>query len=245
MKRLILITAYSVGRGGDVINFYANVKNIDNTEAIKLLSTELGLKNNGNGKIKVQDIKLELSEKRKIEIYTALEKYCGEPDDIALNYLTGTKRGLTIDTIKKFRLFSIGNIKCTIDFLLENYTLYELQACGLFNEKGRFVFSKHNLIIPYLKDDEIIYLRGRYLPTENNDIDNKYIGLYGQKAKRIFNIDSLKDLNEGTEIIICEGEFDTIRAEQAGYISIGIPGVNNYPENLNEVIKDYEIIYLF
>src|SRR3989304_212985 len=40
---------YATGRGGDVINFYADYKKISNREAIMLLAKELGL-DNGNGK---------------------------------------------------------------------------------------------------------------------------------------------------------------------------------------------------
>ena len=38
----------------------------------------------------------------------------------------------------------------TIDHLLSNFEFDELKASGLFNEKGKFVFSNHRLIIPYL-----------------------------------------------------------------------------------------------
>ena len=38
MQRLILFIAFPAGRGGDVINFYADVKSIENNEAIRLLA---------------------------------------------------------------------------------------------------------------------------------------------------------------------------------------------------------------
>ncbi len=48
---------YSSGRGGDVINFYADFKKIENAEAINLLRDELGLQNNGFKDLKDKEVK--------------------------------------------------------------------------------------------------------------------------------------------------------------------------------------------
>ena len=236
---------YSAGRGGDVINFYADYKKIENSEAIKLLRDELGLQNNGFNDIKDKEVKSLIDDKRKTEIYHSFEKFCDGLDEKTFQYLKGPKRGLSDEIIKKFRLFSVNDLKKTIDYLLGEFPLDELKACGLFNDKGRFVFSNHKLIVPYLKENEIIYLRGRNIPINGKDIDNKYIGLSGQPAKRLFNKNTLMNLSDGSDVLICEGEFDAMKAEQMGYKSIGIPGVNNFPQNGKAVLKNYELFICF
>ena len=236
---------FSSGKGGDVINFYADYKKIENAEAINLLRDELGLQNNGFKDLKDKEIKRLIDEKRKTEIYYSFEKFCDGLDEKVYKYLQGPQRGLSDEIIKKFRLFSISDLKETIDYLLNKFQLDELKACGLFNEKGRFVFYNHQLIIPYLDDEQIIYLRGRNIPTNGKDIDNKYIGLSGQPAKRLFNINCLKKLTAGADILICEGEFDTMIAHQNRYKSIGIPGVNNFDETIKEELKKHELFICF
>ncbi len=247
---------YATYKGGDVINFYADYKKISNSEAIKILATDLGIiKNNSVGVNKIDEEKINtdkeikeniidpISEQKYYEIYHSLKTYNNEIKDEAYKYLTGPKRGLTDETIKKFNIFSINEVQCTIDHLMKNFEMDDLKDSGLFNKDRRFVFSKHNLIIPFMEGDQIVYLRGRYIPENGNDIDNKYIGLYGKQAKRLFNINSIKNLTEESDILLCEGEFDAIRAEQEGIKAIGIPGVNNFPEDSKELFS--KIKYLF
>ena len=179
---------FATGRGGDVINFYADYKRIGNREAIVILAKELGIENgnhkskhtdaidkNNNEEYTIKQERCTCLPDRQAEIYQKLESYCNGVDKKTLQYLKGPKRGLTENSIKRFRLFSIKDLDNTIDYLINSFHLNELKASGLFNEKGRFVFAKHWLIIPYLNCDQIVYLRGRVMPEyENNDI-GKYI----------------------------------------------------------------------
>lgn len=238
---------YSTGQGGDVIKFYADYKKIVNKEAIKSLAKEYDLYN-GNGKQipKTHNnggnkIETNISKERCIEIYHSLERFCSVVDEKTLQYLTGPKRGLSEETIKRFRLFSIKDVDATIDYLFTSYHLDELKQSGLFNEKGKFVFARHRIIIPYLENESIIYLRGRLLPEFENNGASKYIGLSGQKAKRLFNQNALINLNEGVDLLLCEGEFDTIIAYQAGLKAVGIPGVNNFPDEAQEILKNFDL----
>lgn len=242
---------FATGRGGDVINFYAEFKKIDNKEAIMLLCKTLGLDNGDNGinpalpsskdKKAVKVIGL----KRCTEIYQKLEAFSNGVDEKSLLYFMGPKRGLTEETIEKFKLFSIKDLNSTIDYLFNSYHLDELKASGLFNENGRFVFAKHRLIIPYLDGDQIVYLRGRVMPEYENNGIGKYIGLAGQTAKRLFNLNDLKNLVNGTEILLCEGEFDAMRAAQQGIKAVGVPGVNNFPDNGKELLEHFDIYLCF
>lgn len=242
---------YATGNGGDVINFFADYKKIENREAIMQLAKEIGL-DNGYEKQSPSILKSiekntvnEIDKERCIKIYHALENFCSGVDKNALQYLTGPKRGLNEDTIKRYRLFSIKDVDATIDYLFTSYHLDELKQSGLFNEKGKFVFTKHRIVIPYLEDECIVYLRGRLqLESENNGA-GKYIGLSGQKAKRLFNLDIIKNLTDNADLLLCEGEFDTMIADQQGFKAVGIPGINNFPEKVKDLLKKYDLIICF
>ncbi|MGD8305925.1 MAG: AAA family ATPase [Ignavibacteria bacterium] len=242
---------FSSGKGGDVINFFADYKQLDNGDAIRILAEKLKIDNGNskklnNGKNMGDKIKLEVCDFNKcIEIYHSLEQYCNGVDDKSLEYLCGSERGLTEDIIKRFRLFSINDINGTIDHLFNIFNLEELKEAGLFNEKGAFVFTKHRLIIPYLDDDKIVYLRGRILPGYMNDSARKYIGLWGHSAKRIFNTNILRNLKDSAELLLCEGEFDTIMAEQKGMTAVGAPGVHNYPVEKSELLRRFNLYMCF
>ena len=94
-------------------------------------------------------------------IYESLEKFCYGVDEEAFEYLLGKERGLKPETIKFFRLFSIKELSKTLEYLKDCFTNDDLIISGLINKKGNFVFTYHKLIIPYIEDNKITYLRGR------------------------------------------------------------------------------------
>lgn len=185
------------------------------------------------------------------KIYNSLYNFCSSNNytDECYKYLTGEKRGLTAVTLKQFKIFEIHSIKQTNEFLRDNFSIDELIISGLItSEYEYFVFSKHKIIIPYIKNSEIAYLRGRYWNENNPQPENKtgkYIGLCNFStnltAKRFYNIDILKSLLPGEEIIISEGEFDSAITVQNGYRSVGIGGVSNFPKNDIHLLKNYKV----
>ena len=172
-------------------------------------------------------------------IFQSLEKYCFGVDEETLDYLLSPARGLKPDMIKKFRLFSIKNSKKTLQYLYDCFAPDDIIISGLLSKKGKFIFHYHKLIIPYLEQGEIIYLRGRTVNAKN--LDFKYISLNNISGslplKRFYNIDTLRKIKENEPLIICEGEFDTMKVEQAGGNAIGIPGVTNIPEKELKALK--------
>lgn len=241
---------FATGKGGDVIRFYADYYKINNGDAIKRLANELQINHKPEGKILKSTERITLinnidQDRRIKEIYAEFERFCDGCDDKTLKYLTGDERGLSEEIIKAFRIFSIKNITSTEEFLKKKYTMKELMQSGLFNNTGRFVFSNHKLIIPYLENGEIVYLRGRLLPENENQNMSKYIGLYGITAKRFFNTDVMKGLEENSELMLCEGEFDAIASSQYKYNALGVPGVNNFPANGRELLSKYELYICF
>lgn len=179
-------------------------------------------------------------------VYESLEKFCFGLDQESLDYLTGKERGLTPETIRRFRLFSIKDYKKTIEYLKDCFSSDELKLSGLFKD-DKFLFGFHKIIIPFLQNGKIVYLRGRYLyeGISKPDQSSKYMGLINFSgnltAKRFFNLDVLNGLQSMESLLITEGEFDCMIATQCNYRAIGILGVSNFPiQELNK-IKDCNI----
>lgn len=184
------------------------------------------------------------------KVFIEFMQYCNGVSDEAFKYLTGPNRGLTEATLKYFGLFSADKNKKCKEHLINKFCENELIVSGLFNKEGWFVFEHHEIIIPYYDNYELKYLRGRVLPKDIEAAKkNKYISLYNFTTnlglKRFFNKDQLLKLKNGNEIIICEGEFDTMIAVQNGYDAIGIPGVTNIPRHDLHLINEFEIYVLF
>ena len=192
----------------------------------------------------------EVMDKRKeiqLLVYESLEKFCYGVDDETFDYLIGKDRNLCPETIKKFKLFSIKNVNHTQEYLRDNFTMYDLIISGLLNKTGYFVFTNHKLIIPYLENGKLIYIRGRRL-HKDGDIC-KYISPYNFAGnltlKRFYNTDALRRIHYGEALFVCEGEFDTMVMEQTGARAIGIPGVTNIPSDKIELIRNHNIYAAF
>lgn len=150
--------------------------------------------------------------------------------------------------IWKFKLFTIDNYFRVNDELKSAFSPERLHASGLVNDNNNLIFAKHRLIIPYLWDNKIVYLRGRWFDKDSHTPDGapKYIGLRNDSLKvntpkRFFNAFQLKSMLKGERIFITEGEFDTIIAEQLGFASIAVPGVGNISPRI-ELLKNFRVV---
>jgi DNA primase len=171
------------------------------------------------------------------KIFRALYEYCLSYTQTYApfwDYLQGPQRKLTRETIITSKLFVTPPY--VIEYLIANYSHDELFISGLFNRKGGFVFTSHRLIIPYLENGEIVYLRGRILPIEETNPPatiSKYISLSNfsgtLSSKRFYNSDVLQTKTNENSLVITEGEFDCMIAAQNGIRAIGIPGTGNFP----------------
>ena len=87
--------------------------------------------------IKAYEDVLEKRKELQLLIFDSLEKFCYGVDEDTLEYLLGPSRGLKCETIKKFRLFSIKNVKETTEFLKDCFSSYELLISGLISRIRR------------------------------------------------------------------------------------------------------------
>lgn len=120
------------------------------------------------------------------------------------------ERALSLETIKQFQLGAVLNPVAS-------------------NESVRGFIS-----VPYLSPTGVLSMRFRRPPE--SDAPMKYWSPKGTKT-RVFN--TLALLNPGHWLAICEGEFDTIAATQAGIPAIGIPGVQSWKPYMRHMLNGF------
>ena len=148
----------------------------------------------------------------------------------ALDYVL--KRGITLDTIKKFKIgFSPENPQILINFLTKKgFKMPDLIATGTFG-KSQYNYSFYDrfqgrLVFP-LSDSrgKVLGFSGRILPTSKNQNSAKYINspeteIY-HKSQNLFGLHLAKDaIRTENSVIITEGEFDMISPFQQGIENI-------------------------
>ena len=230
-----------------------NVFEYMSTDEKILFDERAGIGDDKQALIDVKKYRIE----RNAEIFDDLFLYCttrgwSQP---AWKYLT-EKRMLSGKSIVFFKLFFINNYFEVNNHLKKRWKLDDLRRAGLFNFKedgsGNFIFYNHRLIIPYLHNNSIVYLRGRYFDADNNTqtSTNKYLGLKNDALgvntpKRFYNSEALNNLLPGERVYITEGEFDAMLMEDAGFRSIAIPGVGNIPKlEKFAKLKDAEVVFI-
>jgi len=124
-------------------------------------------------------------------------------------------RGLSLETLKQFQ---IGIVQ------------------------GPDVFPSHESVrgfysIPFLSPTGVLSMRFRRPP--GSEAPMKYFSPRGTRS-RVFNTNAL--LNPGHWIAICEGEFDTMAATQAGIPAIGIPGVQAWAGYMRNMLSGFSRI---
>jgi len=169
-----------------------------------------------------------------------------------------SNRHLSLKAISNFKIFQIRNYYEVQNHLKKNFSMRCLQSAGLFNRKegegeesGNLIFFKHTLIIPYIFNDEIVYLRGRYFFEGSSSVSlsgSKYLGLRNDALnvntpKRFFNRDVMRTMLSGERLYIVEGEFDAMVMTDHGYNAIGIPGIGNSPPAEKfHLLKNFKVI---
>lgn len=200
-------------------------------------------------------VKAERLERNKI-IFQEFYNYCTNKfnhgiDESILIYLID-KRKLSDVVIRDNKIFSLCNYKEVNDYMKSKFDIEELRGSGLYKENDLIFKTSHRLIIPYLENGKIIYLRGRYFNSNSNtETDRlKYFGLRSDvtnlnSIKRFYNSDIINRLQPGSKIFICEGELDCLMLQTIGFNSVAIPGVTSFPETELESLLDFDIIICF
>jgi DNA primase len=216
-----LFYCFGCNKGGNILNFLQYYKNISLPDAIEEIAIEYNIKLQKFNKAEDSKTKEHKSLlERVMGVFTSQLKT--EKGRDALFYLQ-TKRGLTAETIEKFKL---GFCPKEGDFLLSYFPseINELLELGLiFKRDGGGFYSTFNerIIFPiFNQKNEVIAFAGRiftktqednklakYINSKESSIFKKHTALYGiEKIKKV-----------GLPIVLVEGYLDVITMHQFGF----------------------------
>lgn len=232
---------------GSIVDLLAEYKGIDTKEAIKQIKQMYG-----SGDLQPVKIKTRLPEVTEVKVadrgikdtYNKLYSICSKYGlgDIK-DYLTGDKRGLTEETINRFRLFAINKPQEVVKELKDVCSMEELLTAGLFDTGSNgeyFKFKDYPVVIPYIEGEDIVYIKARRLDSKNP----KYMQVKGLSIP-LFNRDVLKTMDKTKPLYICEGEFDTMITAQNGFNAVGVVGVNGLKQEIVRELVGFNVYLAF
>ena len=221
---------FGCGLGGDIFKFLMRIENIEFIDALKILAKRANVELTSNKNFEKKessrkDVLIEmLNLTSKYYNYILLNKDQGK---IALNYLTN--RGITIQTIEKFKLgFSLNTWDSLYNFLKsKKYKDEDIFLAGLVirNNSGKYYDRFRNRIMYPIFDlhGETVGFGARIL-IDNKD-EPKYINspqseVY-DKSNILFGLNFAKDAIKKEKCsVVVEGYMDCISSHQAGISNV-------------------------
>lgn len=214
---------------GDVIKFVMEMEKISYPEAVIQLAKKAGIEiKYKDGEAPAEDFK---KNQEIDQIYDLYERTASlfhyflletEQGKKALEYVTS--RGLTLDTIKKFKLgYAPADRKWLKSFLLKkNFSNDFLNKSGLFSQKyPDYSFFSDRLMFPiFNRKDQVVAFGGRVIPPASEE-QRKYLNsgdmIQFKKRETLFGFNfAKKSIRENKKIIFCEGNMDVIAYHQCG-----------------------------
>lgn len=219
---------FGCGAGGDVITFVMKYNNLDYWEAVKWLADRGGVplpEDSGynSGRADTRKRMYEMNKTAAKFFYHQLKTPEGK---VCLDYLIN-KRGLTVETIKKYGMGFAPNSWSSLKkyMMSEGYSEEELEAGSLIsrsqkNTKNTFDFFVNRAMFPFIDlAGHIVGFGGRALSDEDK---RKYLNskdtLCYSKQRFLFSMNFAKNqaVRDRT-ILLCEGNLDVISLNQAGF----------------------------
>jgi DNA primase len=211
---------FACNKGGDIFKFIQLIENVEFPEAVRILAQRTG--------VPLPEFRPEARDQkmRIIEMNSSAAKFFAEQlDESKKHKKYFTERGLTEDTIQKFRLgYAPDSYSALKEHLMKNgYKENEMLQAGLLNQKSiadknTYDRFRNRYIFPiYDHQDNIVGFGGRvigdgepkYLNSPETPVYNKSLILYGlNRAKEAIKKEDLA--------IFVEGYMDVITAHQAG-----------------------------
>lgn len=214
-------------KGGDIITFIMEVEKLSYPDAIEYLAQKADIKikyvdgnyKNDNPQKKIIQENIELYERTSSMFHYMLTETLQGKN--ALEYIL--KRGISIETIKKFRLGYAPENRTWLNTFLtkKNYSKEFLRESGLFSKKyPEYAFFSNRLMFPIFNAfGQAVAFGGRKL--DENPKSPKYLNsgdLIQYKKGEIlyaFNF-AKKAIKEKKMVIFCEGYMDCISYHQCG-----------------------------
>lgn len=215
---------FGCGAGGDVFNFVMRQKGMSFPEALKYLAERKGIQ------VSSDNIDLQEEQKRR-GIHSALSEaakiYHENLSAEVINYLKG--RGITEETIKAYRVgFCNGKSK----YSLPQEALFNT---GLIYENGQNYFEGF-ITFPHILYGRVVYISGRGYPEKKHrKLEKDRVPL-----THLYNEQALSQ----KEVVIAEGEIDTLTLLQHGFNACGVLGANSFKDEWIDKFNNCETVYL-
>ena len=242
---------FSTGIGGNVISFYARMKNISYREAMQELSGIYG-------------IRLSNTTNKFVNKETIYHKILKDANDIfrrnllenqrALEYMQS--RGYSLENLKKYNIgYAKDGWNLLLSELSEKYTVEDIYKSGLItmnNENTNYFDSfRDRIMFPiYNVRNQIIAFGGRYIGSDSES--PKYINSVEteifKKSNELYGIfDMGTALKNNKYAILTEGYLDVLKTHINGFETAVASLGTAFTENQAKLLKRYvdSIIILY
>jgi len=215
---------FGCGKGGDVFEYVMLEQNIGFWSALKLLAARKGI-----------DVQVDASDGEHESAMRGIENALSEA---AILYNTGlsqavrqylNERGIADETISKYKIgFCNGNEQLKTD-------KEELIKAGVLYDNGNHYF-KGFITFPHIQYGRISYISGRGYP------EKKHKKLEKEKVAPayLYNEQAVKQ----KDVIIAEGESDTLTLLQNGFNACGVLGASSFNEGWIEKFSKCERVFI-
>lgn len=210
--------------GGDIVKFYMEMEKVSYVDSIIALAKRFNIEvvyEDGSYVPEQRDNTKELyidlyNRTASMFHYLLTETPQGKP---ALEYIT--KRGLTMDTIHKFKLgYSPADRRWLKNFLVsKNFSNEFLAKSGLFSAKypDITIFAGRLMFPIFDKNGEAVAMGGRILEGEGPKYINSPEMPHYKKRETLYAYNfAKKAIRERKQVILCEGYMDAIAYHQCG-----------------------------
>jgi DNA primase, catalytic core len=218
--------------GGDVIKFVMEMEKVSYTDAVRALAKRAGIEvQYSGGEIPehshdddIRDQYIDLYERAATLFHYLLTQTDGGKP--ALAYITG--RGLSMDTINKFKLgYAPSDRRWLKHFLRgKNFSDEFLAGSGLFSKKypDTSFFSDRLMFPIFNRRGQCVALGGRILNGEGPKYLNSGDLIQYKKGETLYAFNFAKNtIREEKKVIFCEGYMDCIAYHQCGITNAVAP----------------------
>jgi len=224
---------YGCDIGGDIYTFVMEIENCNFYTALRHIAERLGEQLFWSNEEKIKWDK----EKNIFKVLTSIANYYREHlSDNGKTYLLN--RGLSEETIEKYWLGETTKGKGLWDHLRKlGYSKEAIYSTGIFNRKMECFFKPGMITFPNFSRKQVVYISAR-------DIENKKYILLPRSALEIKDL-YLGDAIHRNEVIICEGQIDTLTLRQHGYNSCGIYGSHLWKDEWTKILGNKRVYLAF
>lgn len=231
---------FSLGSGGGVIDYVKRAENLDDAGAIQFLAELTG--------VELDDVD---SEDRLIKKCLAIaQAYFRKDTESAKRYML--ERGFNEDVVDKYELGFIGDGYGLIKHLeaskIPENIILNSGICRKDGVTGRLAPRFYNRVMIPIRDayGTIVSFTGRDVTGTSNV---KY--MHGpttkifKKREIVWNLSRARnDMIERDMVVVCEGQMDAIAVNEAGFPAVATLGTNLSAEQIEQVAKHVNNVYI-